>query len=557
MSATVRDLGVLLRWRARLLLRSGLTRYTRSARKAAPARLIVGAVVALWFIGFVLLPVTAALSSSFSGSSGRRQLTPVLAWGTSATSAVIFFYAVLSLVGTLTYRNDLRLLLLTPISSRLIMGTKILSVSLIFSGIVLVSVPGLIAAGQGLHLGAAYMVAVLLAVLVVPIGPVSLATLLVLAILRWIPPARARAITTILGVSLGGLFYIGTQILAQSSARGTTRTFSASALPIWLPSVWPGRALAAIGLGETGQAVEFSLGSLLLAAGLYALAVEVAARVFATGSASYAEIKRRRRMAAHEPRIADRSGPPARISWWPIVRKDWISLRRDPQQLAPMFYPLLIIGFYLYRLLVSHSFPGASAGTSLTFRAASLYCMLAFASILLSTQLAAPVINRESRSLYLLALAPLRSRDIFLAKWLFSITPALLITELILIGGVVVLGAQAGQALLAAGILAALTVTLGGLVITVNLIWPRFVWDNPRRQVSGLANALSFAVELVVAILSCGLLILAIAAWPRSRWLAAGAVSALVVVLGGLSALVWIAGPRRLEALLGSDRLPR
>src|SRR5918912_1553292 len=110
------DLSVLFRLRLRLLLRWSLSRYTRSAKAAAPIRLVVILLLLLWFLSMLIRSATTILNSVLSGPEARTIVAPFLAWGTSVTSLIIFLYAIVTLAGTLTYRSDLKLLLLTPIS---------------------------------------------------------------------------------------------------------------------------------------------------------------------------------------------------------------------------------------------------------------------------------------------------------------------------------------------------------------------------------------------------------------------------------------------------------
>src|SRR5207248_1034454 len=179
-----------------------------------------------------------------------------------------------------------------------------------------------------------------------------------------------------------------------------------------------------------------------------------------------------------------------RPTWWPLLGKEWRTLRRDPQVWAPLLYPLFIMGFWLYRTFSQ----GAATGTVATGRAALLpsvglfYGTLTFVTYFLLTFLALPLINREGRSLYLLALAPLTARDIRRAKWAFCVLPALALVEGLVVAGAVILRMPPAEALLGALAFASLVVALAGALLLVSLVWPRLDWDNPRRRVSGTAT---------------------------------------------------------------------
>jgi ABC-2 type transport system permease protein len=553
MTSTLQSLWILTRLRWRLLLRAGLTRYTRSALSAAPLRLIALGALVLWITLTLVGPLTAAMSIAYRGPNGPAQFTSTAVVGISAVTLLVFFYAVLSLVNALTGSGDLRLLLLTPISPRLIVGFKIVAVSLGFSPILLFGVPGLLAAGEALHFGLSYVAAVFALVIIVPMAPVGLAALVVLAVLRWIPPARARSVATTLGVVLGGGLFIAIQLLF-GPGRGYTGTAPSVTLPEWLPSTWPGRGLVALGTGDAGSATFYLGATILLAAALFLIAVELAAELLTTGGAGYAEVARRRRVRM--PSLAVEL-PARRNPWLAVLHKDWLTFRRDPQRLATLIYPLLIVAFYLYRLLGLHTVFATQESVSPVYLAGALYGVLVFSAVILIGPVAATIVNREGRSLYLLALAPLSARALFLAKWAFVLAPVLVIVEGILTAGSINLQIDAGQSLLAGLVLALLIAALSGTALTINMLWPRFESASARRQGSGTANLVSFIADLGIGGITCALLIAGIAIWPSYPLIAAALVLAALVLTGGCALLAFVLGTRVLANLLSSDRRPR
>ncbi|MDQ2741088.1 MAG: hypothetical protein M3Z66_02130 [Chloroflexota bacterium] len=545
--------GTLLRLRGRLLLRSALGSYSRRGRRAAPVRLLFFAIAAIWLIYIVVLPLTRHLGATSAGSGGRASLTPSLVSSLSLLPALIFFYGVLVVLGTLTYRSDLRLLLLTPAPVRLIMGMKILTVSLDFAPILLLGVPGLFAVGHSLHLGLPFDIATLALVLILPIAPVSLATLVVVAVLRWLPPTRARTVTTVAGALLGGLFFIASQLFIGSggSVGGAVTGY---AVPIWLPTAWPGHALAAIGLGELHDGLLYVGATLAFAAVLLGLAVEGSSRVMATGWGSYSEVRRtstaRRRAVRHASGDHSVRSLNARLPWWPLLGKDWRTLRRDPQQLAALAYPLLIIAFSLFRTISR-----GRATTSQDTSALLLYGLLILFSVLTIGTITATSINREGRTLYLLGLAPLSRRDIFVAKWVFSVLPVALLIEAALIAGSVALRLPVAQFALIFVVLAGLIVALGGAGLCVHLLWPRLNDEASRRQGSVVASFVGLGVETLIAG-SLGLLLIAALALHTSHpGIAAACIAALFLLTTGFIIAGAVIGPRLLGRLLERGRI--
>lgn len=574
---------VLARLRFKLLMRSTLTRYSRSARLAAPVRFVFTALIALWILAALVLPAGYLLTSTLHGRQGRAALISWLGTATSGVTFLMFFYGVLTLVGTFTYRSDLKLLLMTPVSTRLILATKIMGVSFGFSVLLIITLPGLLVVDQQLQLTALFLPASVVAIVLAPVLPVSLATLMVLAILRFVPPARARAVTTILGTLMGAFLFIGQQAIIAKQ-RSQVVASAPPGLPDALPSTWAGHALAAIGLGHAGDAILFGCAAVLLALSVFALAVEMSARLFQTGAASYQEVARRRRdaprrnlFAARAPagvrfrgqQTATRRVPAlkmpasdtrtraslrARPVWWPLFIKEWLLLRRDSQRLAALAYPLLVIGFYFWQLFSFRSESGM--GTRGVFFG-SLYGVLTIASILLLNSTAPSIVNREGRSLYLLGLAPLRVEDVLLSKWAIAVMPPLILVEVLLVIGSVALGVDPGQALVIAAVMAGLLVALVGVSITINLFWPKLVLSNPRQQSSRIASFVGMIGEFVLGGVVFGLLGLAFALWQDHFLGSLVVLVALCALLAGITTVAAVVGSRLLDNLLTGDRRAR
>jgi ABC-2 type transport system permease protein len=563
----IRGLGLLFQLRLRLLLRRGLRTYSKNARVAAPIRLLLAALVAVWLVFALAAPIATWLLTSANGSQGRLFLTPVLSSGLSVVSVLIFFYGLLRLGMSLTSKSDLDLLLLTPLSPRVVMSEKVLTVSLTFSALLSLGLPGLIGVDRALHLGPPFIVVGIVTMLLVPIVPVSAALLVALAVLKWFPASSARSIMAVLGTTIAALIYIGSQLLFTPPAIGQTPGAPPS-LPNAVPTTWPGHALAAAGLGQPGLALLYLAGSLALAAGLCGLSVTLASYLFVTGGATYQEVRRRHPssgrnwLSAVAPeRHKTRPLPPgiaavATIAATPfsaLVIKDWLSLRRDPQRLAQLAYPLVIVGFYAYRLFMGGS--TAFAGSGQRVGGETLYGMLTFTTILLVSSIAPTTVNREGRSLYLLALAPVSSRRILLAKWLSCGVPVAILVEAILLIGSIFIHLSPGRGIVAAFALLALVTALTGLNIMFNLIWPRLSSDGGRQQASVAASLVSMISEFVVGGIVFGLLIAGWALWSQLPWGAVGVTVALFFVAALITAVSATVGSRVFASLLTGERV--
>lgn len=586
MTGIMHDLRTLLRLRIRLLLRSGTSGRGGTAKKPRtrlPARYIVFVLAA----GFLTYSVESLLSGVVSAPLGKLLLAPLLISLSSITMLSLFLLAIPLVVGALTYDSDLRLLLMTPLSTRLIMAEKLLvSCGQFILLLVAIGTIVLVGVGRALGLGLAYDLTAVVILLILPIIPISLAFLVAVLVLRWVPPAQGRTITTVFGGVLGLGAYIGSQLFFGRQGQDGTADFRAllsGTNGAWwssLPTTWPGHALAEVGLGHLGSGLTYLVATLLLALLLAGVTVLISSRLFATGWATYQEVGRRARShpAAGGTALGGSSLPaevpvstiPARpggralpistsasmrgeghsqiAPWWPLLGKEWRSLRRDPTVWSPLLFPFIFAGFVFYQTFTQ--IPDDAQAGDVTISTIVLCGVLSYIAFFLALVFAQPIINREGRALYLLALAPLRPADILRAKWAFCALPVLAVIEVLLGAGTLFLHVPLARAGLAALTFASLVVALAGGLLLINLIWPRLDWDNPRQQVSTMAMLVGVIGGLILVAGTCLLLILSFV-WSADHVYRTILATAGIFILTGLVIIVVERlAPRRMEMLL-------
>jgi len=577
-------LRILIGVRYRMLFRPAARRSTISGR--AGTRGWIRYLILLAVIVFLAVVVTGRLVDVVGGPVGRALLEPLLTFASSAASVALFLFAIPTVMAALTYKSDLKLLLLTPVSPRVLLAEKFGSIYCQLAAFVLlIGIPILLGIGRALNLGPGYGLVTILVLLLLPIAPLGLALMVLIAVLRWLPPRWARTLTAVLGTVFGLIGYIGTQLLTNGGGAGKTanlRGLVAQAPSAWwqsLPTTWPGQAMAAAAHGHAGTAITYLAGSAALAIGFAVMAILLAARLFTTGWATYQEVgSRRKPQRIGEPAAAlALPGPlrlpastvamgtdlratgqatstlaggslPLRLVWRSLWRKDWLGMRRDPQLLARLAYPLVIVGFGFYRTS-SKGVGGASAhGVGMV----SVFITMSIYVLLLSNFVAPRLVNREGKSLYLLALAPVSSRDVLLVKWALGALPIAGLTAVFAIVGALLLHLAIWAALLGLGAFGSLAIAMVGAMLTLSLIWPRLDWDNPSRQVSTQAALYGTVGGLIMCMGICALLAVAIG-WSSSHPLTAllAGVGIFVITFG----VCWISlmvGGRSMKSLLGS-----
>lgn len=556
MNLLVRDVGIVLRLRARIFSRLLLSRFTPEAKRAAPYRLALLLLVGGALLALFGLTLGHLLTVAFTGQSLRPFLLPALVWSPTAAIVGIFFYAVLSLTATFTYRNDLSLLMLTPLSPRVVLADKLFAVCASFSVLMLVvGLPDLIGAGRALQAGAGFSLVALLVVLTVPIPAAALAMLLSILVLRWLPPARARGGSAVIGTIVAAMLYTAAQTFGDVKVRFPWGNVNV------VPAVWPGRALSAAVDGHMGVALLYLVSFVVLALGLAALAVNRAAFLLASGWAVYGEIGRRSARARTRPSLIHstmlRSRARYSPTWWPLVRKEWLTLRRDPKLLAQLAYPLLIEGYSFYHAFGNPFTAHAITGRLARFFAASLYLSSSMTALFLLSVLALPIVGREGRSLYLLGLVPIRPGYLLLAKVLFCLAPVVVLLEVLLVTMAArLLSMSPWQTIYVGAVLLALVSALACWLVCVGLMWPRLTSDGSRRQVNGTALLIGPTSGGVLCTVVGFLLAGSFTSHPASSWAPFVAGAAIFLLTGAIIAAVFSVGPRIFQNLLTGERRP-
>lgn len=478
-------------------------------------------------------------------------LQPTLSTLSSGVAIVIIFYAFSRLIGRFTDGGDLPLLLVAPISPAVILGERILATALAFVPLLLVVVPALFAVGSGLGAAPVYYPAVVAGLLLLPVAPTSIASLLLIAVMSRLPPARARTISLLMGTGMSIAFFLTSRALAGGGIG------IHPGLPTWLPSTWPGRFVASLALGDGGLALSYGSSMTVLALGLFAAATLVAGRTLATGSASYHEARSGRKSKSTVS-VSQFEGDGVRIgriskarrpAWWAIVVKDATTVRRDPQRLLALAYPLAIVGFNVAQTLSGDTFG------SHVVRTVSALSLLILAAMLLANSTVPGLVNGEGRSLFLFALAPIPLRTVVFSKWFVAGVAPLAIVEIALVGLAVYLRLDPGRVVLLVLIFGALVVALCGLSIAINIAAPRLQGAGFRGQSSVRAVAIGFLCEGIVCAATGVSVVLGLFVWdgPRAGIVIAILLAGLLSLTAGLTRLT----PRLLARLLRSETLLR
>jgi hypothetical protein len=555
MTAAAADAFLLLRLRARLMSRLLLSNFTAAELRSAPYRLAFVGLLALLGMFTVSTSLGFLFVRALQGQPAGPFFLPAMSWAASAAAVGIFFYAGLTLAAALTHRNDVTMLLLSPLSPRVVLGDRLLAVSASFSTLlVIVGIPNLFGVGHALNAGWPFYASCLLTLALLPIAPCAAGLLLVVLVLRWFPPRLARRMSALAcGLAASIVYLVAEGKGVMLSAHGQH----------WqaLPTAWTGQALVAAGSGRNSTALVYLAGTAVFSFVLVFLAASAAARLLRSGWGSYTEVSRRHaELESSDDSLVfgPLSPPPPCSSPLPaLLRKEWLGLKRDPKLLAQLAYPLVLEGFTLYKTIGNPFTAHAVTGRLERLFAGALYLSGTLTALFLLTILALPMVSREGRSLYLLAIAPVRSKDILLAKILFCAAPVLLILEsLLTTAGARLLRLSPAETLFDAVVLAALVLALAAWLVCVGIVWPRLSADGSRRQIHGTALLVGPASGVVLCSFVGYQLGVIFTAAPKHIWVQPVAAASIFLVTGGILIGVRLAGPRLLRDLLSGDRRP-
>ena len=457
-----------------------LDRKVRAINKAV----LLGAILLLSFGGRW---VYDNLIRDYLAYLGSEQAASAIATFLPLGLASFLLFALLGLgdtMGQLYLAPDLELLMVAPVSYRAIFAVKLLQCSRA------TVVPGLAFGAFMLALGMArdativYYPLVVTLILSTMILTTSVIMILVIALVRFIPPHKVRTWIPVTAVLVTAVLAMGSQWVAQWLV-------GQAALLQFFGRVLFGRswlALAVAGVG--GLALATSL------AAYWAFSTS-----FYEGWNRFREVPVRRGASSRSSRRAGGVSWLARPLPAPLrhlVVKEWLDLRRDPRNLINLGQPLVLIAVILSLFLgVGKSNP---ALYPLRFWAIWIFLPLFITNLPLNTSLIA--VAQEGHNIDLLRGAPAVIKDALRAKYLATWVPMALTWCIVL----VLAGLWMRFSLLQIGLLvgvsvwglagaSAVTTALGGLTVD-------FTADQVKRGVPWWASSLAMGLNLVFVLLT-------------------------------------------------------
>jgi ABC-2 type transport system permease protein len=505
-----------------------------SVRRGARWRLMTYAIVALavLFLGFVALMMSYALTMWIERLTApdRSAVDVIPATILSATLSLSILVSFTVALAALYLSADLDLLLSAPVSRRAVFASKLIG-GLLPSHILilLMALVPLMGHGMALGYGASYYLAVILALLLLPLIPMAVGAIAVMLIVRHVSAHRLGDIVALVvgAMTLSIAFVAGgaRQLQDVVSLAQILEVFEKVRTP-YSPAEWLTRALVATGNADWPGAARWFLFAAVASLVIIVPAMLLAEKLYYSGWQHIHAGSRRREMQGSRlpwnrvDRASSLSRPSGVLRFLSpptvaIVRKDFRVIPRDLTNMAQVLSPLAIgVFFVLQRLL----YPVRLGG--LTTRPEVIDPLLAMLSAGVAAAVGSMIMSRfcltafsiEGRSFWIVRSAPVRNREIVVGKFLVAYLPYLVL------GGALVLLLEVARAFSDARAIGGLSIggtieafdpwlalyawfavsVVGAGVLAINLALgssrPNMRWDTPHEMLTPDVGCLSLVL---------------------------------------------------------------
>ena len=327
-----------------------------------------------------------------------------------------------SLLQALYLVGDMDFLLAAPVPVRAVFVAKVVqAVAPTFGLFSLFGLPVLVGLGLASGYAPVYYPAVLVAMVALALAAAGLSALLVMLVVRVIPPRRAAEILAFVGAILAlSVSQAGNLGNAMGGGGGGPSGATVSGILLlasapWLPLNWVGEGLVQTGEGHWLPGLPLAGLALGLAFAAFWVAVVTAERWYYSGWAGMQVVERRPRKAPAAGPVGDTG---TAVPWlvrrlsqplWGLVWRDALTLRRDLRNLSQLVTPL-IFGIVYTVLLFRGGGPSQPGGTGAPEELSGpLHELFGFSSVgmsvfvgwMLLARLATTGFSREGRSYWL------------------------------------------------------------------------------------------------------------------------------------------------------------
>ena len=474
---------------------------------------LVGLGVVPLFYGVVLLIVNV-----YGVLEPMGQATALLSTGFLAGQFLILIFGIYYVISAFYFSRDLEFLVPLPLRPAEVMTSKfaviVINEYLTVAAVVL---PVVVTFGVLAKGGAGYWVNAVLVYLALPVIPLALVSVAVVAMMRFINVSRKKDALILIGSLLLIVLALGFQIVLGRTAGGTSGAgASAQAIAAFFtspdsllnrvgaffpPGIWAAKAVAG---GFTGRGLANLALFLGVSVGLFAAMVVLAEKLFYRGLVGLGETTgKRRRLTRDEMsrRVSSGRRAGAAIFW-----REWKLMNRTPifllnGTLTVVLFPALLV-------LMATMNPGraGAGGVGSGGGGDPMALVRAMASanplvVILATALfmtvcgsingtASSAFSREGAQFWISRVIPVAPREQAAAKFVHSYLVAALGVVTASVVGAVFLHLKAAPLAAAAGLSLVTGVLLTAVGMIIDLARPLLDWTNPQKAIKQNLNVL-------------------------------------------------------------------
>lgn len=501
-------LGLLLRRRARSAANAlgHLTRY-EAARDAVFGAAGLALLYGLYAGFFRVLAYLATVE--LIGTLLLWKLTAMLLL---MTLSMVVVSSLLTSLTTLFYSYDLKFLMKSPLSLRVIFLDKSLESAFFASWMIgLVLIPYVLALMRVLHLGAAFFAAFVLALPPFLLLAASFGIAFTLLLLYFFPSSRTRDVVWVLSSLSMSVMYVlirfaqPEKLIRPDMLKVVAEYLNFLQAPTapYLPSWWLALGLQAAAGAHWGAWALQAAALWGAAVAVYGGLVALAGKTYFAGYSGAQEGALRRRTHEFSVLPEQRVFGSGRLS--ALLWKERVAFLRDVKHWSQM---LLIVGLvFVYLFSISR----------LPHNAPEFWSLIAFLNVgtagfvisALGLRFTFPAISLEGRGWWILKSSPLTVGQIMRQKFVFSLGPTLAVALVLGLMTTRFIGADRFTTLVSVAALLGVAVVLCGMGVGLGALFPRFNVENIHQVESSMGGFVYMAASLfyIGATLS-------ILAWP-------------------------------------------
>lgn len=349
----------------------------------------------------------------------------------------------------------------------------------------------------------------------------GLSSLLVMLVVRVLPPRRAVEILGFIGAMLA---FLCSQTGNLANSFGRDINFSGTRIAAllilsntrWLPLNWAGQGLVALGEGHWLSGLVLVGATLAFTTVAFWFALITAERLYYSGWAGM-QVVARKKIRSSRPANTTGNGL-VRLLPRPvlaIVQKDFLTLRRDLRNLSQLVSPVIFGAMYTLILLRSGGEPPAGRGEAPGWFMESFRIVLAYGNIgmslfvgwMLLSRLAGMGFSQEGRNYWMLKVSPIRVGHLLASKFLVAYLPTLGLGFIFLTVISIVQGLSILEFVYSFIAILMCLAGMAGMLLSFGVAGANFTWDDPRKMNSGMMGCFGQILTIIYLPLSFGLFI--------------------------------------------------